>query len=218
MRPIVIIKNKRSDIARQWADVVAKRMEFTIEDGELDTIEEMVESHDVALVVIGLDEKPSRKEVQHCLDMTRTLRVPYIFVKDGSKDARFERIGVPVKRFEEEKEKGPYCGSFARNFGSHVTMYQPNDYGSGARRNIGSIKELLDKQKIDVAISECRKDSDGVELEAVSHGDDLLIVGASRDYGLDDIFFGPKERKIIMTAPMPIMMINPRGDLYPLCD
>lgn len=217
MRPIVIIRNQRSDTARRWAETVAARMEFSIEEGELVTIEEMVESHDVALVVIGLDDKPSRKEVQRCLDMTRSLRVPYIFVK-GDTEARFERIGVPVKRFEEEREKGPYSGSFARNFGSIVTMYQPNDYGSGARRNINSIRELLEKQNIAVEVKECRKDSDNVEQEAIAFGDDLLIVGASRDYGLDDILFGPKERKVIMTAPMPVMVINPRGDLYPLCD
>lgn len=216
MRPIVIIRNKKIDLARQWAETVASRMEFSVEEGDLTTIEELVESHDVALVVIGLDENPKRKEVQHCLDLTRTLRVPYVFVKSGN--ARFGNIGVPVKRFEEEKEKAPYCGSFARNFGSHVTIYQPDDYGSSARRNIDAIKVLLEKQGIKPEIKSCRHDSDGVEFESLSFGDDMVIIGASRDYGLDDILFGPKERKIIIKAAMPVMMVNPRGDLYPLCD
>ena len=121
MRPIVIIRNKRIDLARQWAEAVASRMEFSIEEGDLDTIEELVESHDVAIVVIGIDAKPDRREIQHCLDLTRSLRVPYVFVKNDN--ARFGTIGVPVKRFEEEKEKAPYCGSFARNFGSHVEVF-----------------------------------------------------------------------------------------------
>lgn len=216
MRPIVIIRNKRIDLARQWAEAVASRMEFSIEEGDLDTIEELVESHDVAIVVIGIDAKPDRREIQHCLDLTRSLRVPYVFVKNGS--ARFGNIGVPVKRFEEEKEKAPYCGSFARNFGSRVTIYQPNDYGSSARRNIDAIKVLLEKQGIKPEIKPCRHDSDGVELESLSFGDDMVIIGASRDYGLDDILFGPKERKIIIKSQMPVMVINPRGDLYPLCD
>jgi len=216
MRPIVIIKNKNSDVARLWAEHIAERMEFSIEDGDLDTVEEMVESHDVALVVIGLDKKPSRKEVQKCLDSTRSLRVPYIFVK--SSDCRFDKIGVPVKRFEEEKEKGPYCGSFARNFNSRVTLYQPNDYGSGAKRNIDAIKGLLEKQGIVVSIAQCKRNSDNVEYESLTYGDDIVIIGASRDYGLDDIIFGPQERKIIMQASMPVIVINPRGDLYPLCD
>lgn len=216
MRPIVIIRNKKIDLARQWAEAVAARMDFSIEEGELATIEEFVESHDAALVVIGLDEKPNRKEVQECLNLTRSLRVPYIFVKNGT--TRFANIGMPVKRFEEEKEKAPYCGSFARNFGSHVTIYQPDDYGSGARRNIESMKTLLEKQNVAAEVRACRHDSDGVELESIGFNDDMVIIGASRDYGLDDILFGPKERKIIMSAPMPVMMINPRGDLYPLCD
>lgn len=216
MRPIVIIKNKKSDIARSWAEIVAEKMEFSIEESELETVEEMVESHDVALVVIGLDTRPSRKEVQHCLNMTRALRVPYIFVKNGQ--ARFATIGMPVKRFEEEREKGPYCGSFARNFSSKVTIYKPKDYGSGAEHNIKAISNLLAKQQIIPTVVQCRHDSDGVELESISHDNDIVIIGASRDYGLDDILFGPKERKIIINATMPVMMVNPRGDLYPLCD
>jgi len=216
MRPIVIIRNRKIDIARRWAETVAAQMEFSIEEGELDTIEEMVESHDVALVVIGMDATPGRKEVQHCLDMTRSLRVPYIFVKSG--EARFSTIGMPIKRFEEEREKGPYCGSFARNFSSKVTIYKPKDYGTGAERNIEAISGLLAKQDIVPSVVQCRHDSDGVELESLSHNDDVVIIGASRDYGLDDILFGPKERRIIINATMPVIMVNPRGDLYPLCD
>jgi hypothetical protein len=45
----------------------------------------------------------------------------------------------------------------------------------------------------------------------------MLIISASRDYGLDDIFFGPKELKVIRQSPVPVMVINPRKDLYTLC-
>lgn len=216
MRPIVIIKNPKSDIARQWAMNVADKMGFSIEEGDLETIEEIVESRDAALVVIGINVNPSRGEVQHLLNLTRTLRVPYIFVKNGT--AQFNTIGLPVKRFDEEREKAPYCGSFARYYSSCVTIYKPNDYGSGAARNIKAISDLLAKQDITPALVQCRHDSDNVELEAISHNDDIIIIGASRDYGLDDILFGPKERKVIIKAQMPVMVINPRGDLYPLCD
>ena len=47
---------------------------------------------------------------------------------------------------------------------------------------------------------------------------DLLILTASRDYGLDDILFGPPERKAIQRALVPIMLVNPREDLFSLCD
>ena len=47
---------------------------------------------------------------------------------------------------------------------------------------------------------------------------DLLILTASRDYGLDDILFGPPERKAIQRALVPVMLVNPREDLFSLCD
>jgi nucleotide-binding universal stress UspA family protein len=46
---------------------------------------------------------------------------------------------------------------------------------------------------------------------------DLLMISASRDYGIDDIIFGPKEEKIVKKSTIPVMVINPRKDLYALC-
>lgn len=47
---------------------------------------------------------------------------------------------------------------------------------------------------------------------------DLLVITASRDYGLDDLLFGPPERKAIQRALVPVMLVNPREDLFSLCD
>lgn len=47
---------------------------------------------------------------------------------------------------------------------------------------------------------------------------DLLVLTASRDYGLDDILFGPPERHAIRRSLVPVMLVNPRDDLFSLCD
>ena len=66
------------------------------------------------------------------------------------------------------------------------------------------------------------KDSSGVEREAANWAAGgeagLVLVSASREYGLDDLLFGSKERKILTRINVPILLINPRGDLYTLCD
>lgn len=46
----------------------------------------------------------------------------------------------------------------------------------------------------------------------------LLLLTASREYGLDDWLFGPPERYAILHSPVPVMLINPRADLFSLCD
>ena len=67
-----------------------------------------------------------------------------------------------------------------------------------------------------------RKDSFGLIREAAERQrdfqHDLLILTASRDYGLDDILFGPPERHAIRKSPVPVLLVNPREDLFSLCD
>ncbi|HRG03930.1 MAG TPA: universal stress protein, partial [Paludibacteraceae bacterium] len=46
----------------------------------------------------------------------------------------------------------------------------------------------------------------------------IVIISASRDYGLDDLLFGPKEYHLIRRSDVPLLLVNPRGDLYTLCD
>ena len=83
-------------------------------------------------------------------------------------------------------------------------------------------KQLLILNLWQHSTSKGKKDSSSIELEAgllnKNQQDNILIISASRDYGLDDIIFGPKERKIIKNINIPTMLINPRGDLYTLCD
>lgn len=220
MRPITIIKshNQAQTSAEAAAGTIADRMGFAIDridEAECATLDEWVESHDSALVVIGVD---SHSRLQRYLDLTRGLRVPYIFVKPGQQFV-CSVIGMGITRFEEDKEKGPYCGSLARYFGSRILIYRPHDYGTAAGRNIDAIAQLLRGQGLTPEIVDGRHDSSAIEAEAAHNtAVDLLIISASRDYGLDDIIFGPKERKIISRATVPVLVVNPRGDLYPLCD
>ncbi|MBQ0007342.1 MAG: universal stress protein [bacterium] len=219
MRPIAVIsiQNEALSTARETASHIAETMQFSVAEFDFERMAELdvwIEENDAAMVVIGIDK---RTDIQYLLNMTRKLRVPYIFVRQGQKFT-CRHIALPVTRFMEDREKGPYCGSFARYFNSRITVFKPNDYGSAAQRNIDSIGNLLETQNLRFDVVQGRKDSSAVELESLALDCDFCIIGASRDYGLDDIFFGPKERKIIKLAKVPVMVVNPRGDLYPLCD
>jgi nucleotide-binding universal stress UspA family protein len=185
---------------------------------DLDNISDFVEENDAAMLVVGLT---SNKKILFFLNKFRELRVPYLFVKQGQ-IAEFDNVAVPMTYLEEDKEKGPFAGAFGRFFSSKLIVYKPKDYGSKAQRNIEAICGLFDTLNVEYEIIQGRKDSTKIELEAVNAAENskvgLVIVSASREYGLDDLIFGPKERKIIMSASVPVMLINPRGDLYALCD
>ncbi len=203
--------------------MIAECMDFMVEEIEVsdfDNINTLVEEKDAALLIIGLNFD---KEIQNYLNKCRELRVPYIFVKNEiSNNFNIGNILLPISNLEEEREKGPFASSFARHFGCPITIYQPNDYGSKAVKNIEAMKILFDSFSLKYETVKGKKDSNGIEFEAgllnKNKQNSLLIISASRDYGLDDIIFGPKERKIIKNTNIPTMLINPRGDLYALCD
>ena len=184
----------------------------------LGDVADVVEQLDASLLVVELTNKLS---VQTYLDAFRALRIPYLFVRAGQKP-NFEKVALPISFLIEDKEKGPFAAAFGRFLKSQLVIFQPKDYGTKALQNIDAIKTLLDSFQLNYEVRKASKDSNGVEREAANWAASgeagLVLVSASREYGLDDLLFGSKERKMITRTNVPIMLINPRGDLYTLCD
>lgn len=169
------------------------------------------------------------RSVQRVLNDCRELRTPYLVLTPGMKRSEaLRRILVPVTRLEEETYKAEICTYLARKTGAHIILLQAKDYGSRARQNVGKmvthIQSVSERTGIDISyeVVEARKDSSKVNQEAAERQrdfvPDLLLLTASREYGLDDILFGPQERHVIQRALVPVMLVNPRDDLFSLCD
>ncbi|MDO4190505.1 MAG: hypothetical protein Q4D14_02295 [Bacteroidales bacterium] len=233
MRPIYYINtpNDNAEAAKQWAETLATAFKFEAKVlmvgtasecndniAEWDELNDFVEQHDVAILIFQLNEN---KQIQPYLNYCRELRVPYLFVRDNQK-IKLDKIALPVTFLMEEKEKGPFASAFGRFFKSEIIFFVPNDYGSKAKANIAAIAKLFDSFNLKYTKQQGKSNSEKIELEAAlkapEHHCGLVIVTASREYGLDDIIFGPKERKILKKSILPVMLINPRGDLYTLCD
>ena len=171
----------------------------------------------------------SARAVQHMLDECRELRTPYVVITPSMREVTaLRRIIVPVSRLEEEIYKAEICTYLARKTGAHIILLQANDYGSRARINVGKmvthIKAVSEKTGIPISyeIIQAKKDSSKVNREAAERQRDfvadLILLTASREYGLDDLLFGPQERHVIQRALVPVMLVNPREDLFSLCD
>lgn len=176
------------------------------------------------------------RTIQKFLNESREERRPYVFITNTMTIKPLRRLLVPVSMLEEETYKAEICTYLARKTGAHIILLQANDYGSHARQNVNRIithikavneriqQSEFKEQNAEVTYEVCiaRKDSFGLIREASERQrdfqHDLLILTASRDYGLDDILFGPPERKAIQRALVPVMLINPRADLFSLCD
>ena len=174
----------------------------------------------------------NKRVIQRHLNECREERRPYVFVTSTMTIKPLRRLLVPVSMLEEETYKAEICTYIARKTGAHIILLQANDYGSHAKQNVNRIVTHINKVNerlkteeagpISYEIILARKDSFSLIQEAAERQrdfqHDLLILTASRDYGLDDLLFGPPERKAIQRALVPVMLVNPREDLFSLCD
>lgn len=169
-----------------------------------------------------------RRAVQRALDAHRGERRPYLFLTGAMQPADpLQRILVPVTMLEEEVYKAEICAYLARKTGAALVLLRANDYGSRALRNtqriLTHVQAVAARTETVIPCEELvgRKDSFGLYAEAARRNDlgcGLLVLTASREYGLDDWLFGAPEQHAILRSTVPVMLVNPRADLFSLCD
>ena len=127
---------------------------------------------------------------------------------------------------EEEVYKAEICTYLARKTGAHLVLLRANDYGSKAIKNtqriITHIQTIAERTGESIIYEElvAKGDSFHIHKELHNYPTDfqLILLTASREYGLDDWLFGPPEQYVIRHSKVPVMLINPRADLFSLCD
>jgi nucleotide-binding universal stress UspA family protein len=142
-------------------------------------------------------------------------------------------ILVPITMLEEEVYKAEICTYLARKTGAHLILLRANDYGSKAIKNtqriITYIQTIAERTGENITYEErvAKGDSFHIHkelpvlsstLQVEDRGGLLILLTASREYGLDDWLFGPPEQYVIRHSPVPVMLVNPRADLFSLCD
>ena len=140
-------------------------------------------------------------------------------------------ILVPITMLEEEVYKAEICTYLARKTGAHLILLRANDYGSKAIKNtqriITHIQAIAERTGESITYEERVAKGDSFHIHKELHtippleGEarwGLILLTASREYGLDDWLFGPPEQYVIRHSQVPVMLVNPRADLFSLCD
>ena len=185
----------------------------------------------------------TRRGVQQVLDACREERRPYVITTPNSlitsspsrpPKGKLERaltsILVPITMLEEEVYKAEICTYLARKTGAHLILLRANDYGSKAKQNtqriITHIQTIAERTGETITYEERVAKGDSFHIHKELHRypitdnryPDLILLTASREYGLDDWLFGPPEQYVIRHSQVPVMIVNPRADLFSLCD
>lgn len=187
-------------------------------------ISTLLDSADCVMLLFGYsrDGAWQKNRISDILMACRDLRIPYIGVpEDGTDFNGLNKIALPIGFLVEEKEKAPVSNVFCEYCNSELELIQPNDKGKRASRNVEFITKILHNYKRNPKIIKGGKSSFKIELEAVDlsieRNYDIIFISASREYTLDDIFFRPKENMVLWKSDVPILIINPRDDIYVLC-
>ena len=176
----------------------------------------------------------SRRGIQQVLDACREERRPYLVTTPLTYNlSPLTSILVPITMLEEEVYKAEICTYLARKTGAHLILLRANDYGSKAIKNtqriITHIRTIAERTGEPIIYEEriAKGDSFHIHkelpvLSSTLQGGDrgrlLILLTASREYGLDDWLFGPPEQYVIRHSQVPVMLVNPRADLFSLCD
>ena len=183
----------------------------------------------------------SRRGIQQVLDACREERRPYVVIKDNcsaqqsccseaQNGSTLSSILVPVTMLEEEVYKAEVCTYLARKTGAHLILLRANDYGSKAIKNtqriITHIQTIAERTGETITYEERVAKGDSFHIHKEIHliasspnnPISLVLLTASREYGLDDWLFGPPEQYVIRHSQVPVMLVNPRADLFSLCD
>lgn len=207
--------------ASELAKMLGKEYDTANYDSTIKELTNYCEQNDVSFLVIQLIENKSRK-IQQVLNACRELRIPYLLFKNTFEKIEIKKILLPINFLEEEAEKAQFASAFGRFCNSEIHILQANDYGTKAATNVARIMELFKKFDLKVKIEKAKGDSFKVDKEAVDKAIEmkagLIISTASREYGLDDLLFGPREQHLIRKSTVPLLIVNPRADLYALCD
>ena len=169
----------------------------------------------------------TRRDIQRVLDACREERRPYLITTPLTSNlSPLTSILVPVSMLEEEVYKAEICTYLARKTGAHLILLRARDYGSKAKQNtqriITHIQTIAERtgEEISYEVQEAKRDSFSFhkDFHSTEWKHDLLLLTASREYGLDDWLFGPPELYAIRKSAVPVMLVNPRADLFSLCD
>lgn len=223
---LLVWESKMSDEFKTELEEERKSLgdtQFIVEsvDGGFQDIVDMTERTETPMIFVEFSKKRGFYRPMNFFKGFRELRIPFVMMKDSMPMPDFKKILVPVAFLPEEKEKGSYSSNMGRFLGSEIQILQAKDYGTRAKKNVDAITKVYDGFELKYNVEMGKKDSFKVEKEAVemaSSGEyGMVLITNSRDYGLDDIIFGPKEQHLFKQTTTPLMCINPRGDLYVLC-
>jgi hypothetical protein len=195
---------------------------LTLKGDLVKNIGRIAEQYDGIMLVLTSEKLKTK------LPALQQSQIPFLFVKGSeSKYLAYKKAMLPVDLRKVMKDTSLWASYFGRFNKAEVTVLgateKDRENAQKIKKNLKFIERLLYKLHLDVHFKSTPKGSFGLPFEALAQcrndGHDLLIVPSSKNISLIDLVVGLPETKIIKKAgEMPVLCINPKRDMYILCD
>jgi hypothetical protein len=150
---------------------------------------------------------------------------PFYFSKETSNNNEFKKIIIPIDYRNGTKESvlwGSYFGRFNQSDIILHTADHQSDSGLQYRVDeiIAFARKLYGQFNFNFWTDKGSSGSFGIHREAMKHSQtyNLLIFTGSYNVTLLDYLIGTFEQRIVKRRRSPVLLINPRREMYVLCD
>lgn len=195
---------------------------LTLKGDLVQCIDRVAEQYDAIMLVLSSDNlKPKLRALQ-------LSQIPFLFVGASTPDSlSYQQVMLPVDFRKVMKDTSLWASYFGRFNQANVTIMtateKDREHARAIKKNLKFIRQLLTKLRLNYQLLETPKGSFGLPFEALNRcheqAHDLLIVPSSKNISLIDLIIGLPETKIIKKAGhLPVLCINPKRDMYILCD
>lgn len=195
---------------------------LTLKGDLSDTITRIAEEYDGIMLVLSNENiKPKVKALQ-------LSQIPFLFVSGNQPQSlRYDNVLLPLDFRKVMKDTSLWASYFGRFNQSTIQVLAANDKNNSnavlVQKNQKFTEQLLFKLQVDVSFLKANKNSYSLHSEALERSQkdehNLIIIPASQQVNLIDLMIGLPETKLLKKAgSVPIMFINPKRDMYILCD
>jgi len=183
--------------------------------------------HEVILYVFAHDGSKTQTgiSVKRQLRQLRTQRIPYLWFYHELSAHHYAKVVITVGFEPREKEKILWATYFARRYGSsvHVVVPSVKDIFIKARveSNLQSLNKLYSNLSISWTVHHLEVNLNHLEKEGIEFAEKIqagcfLHVATRNDFF--NLFVYDQDLSLLKKAKhVPVLCINPRDDLYVLC-
>lgn len=172
-------------------------------------------------------DKHSPLYPQTQLDSLASSRVAYLLCPPESKPSNYDKVVLTLNNASESKEKTLWASYFGRFAGSQIVLYyrryKDEYHQKQLNLNIAFARKIFEQFKIPLITLHSENTKTQLDIQASDYAKDnncsLVICQTTKNKSFADRLLGLDEVRVLKNMKKtPVLFLNPRNDLFILCE